>query len=62
MSKQSRTGADEDDEDDEEEEVRDLREVGAFDKIVLWGHEESVEGDDAFVKGLGEWVGFAEAV
>ncbi|MCJ1454305.1 hypothetical protein MMC28_004657 [Mycoblastus sanguinarius] len=51
-------------EEDEEGEVepKTLREVGSFNEIVLWGHESVVDGDDAFVKGLGEWVGFAEAV
>lgn len=49
-------------EEDEEEETAILQEVGSFDEVVLWGHESLVDGDDAFVKGLGEWIGFAEAV
>ncbi|KAL9125082.1 MAG: hypothetical protein Q9217_005665, partial [Psora testacea] len=44
------------------QDTRSLEEVGSFDEVILWGHESFVEGDDAFVKGLGEWVGFAEAV
>ena len=55
-------GADIDDNDEETEEARTLQEVASFDKVVLWGHESLVEGDDAFMKGLGEWIGFAEAV
>ena len=39
-----------------------LEEVASFDKLVLWGHESLVEGDDMFVKGVEEWIGFAEAV
>ena len=48
--------------DEDAEEVKILQEIGSFDEVVLWGHESMVEGDDAFVKGLGEWIGFAEAV
>lgn len=44
------------------EEAQALEEVASFDKIVLWGHESLVEGDDPFVKGVEEWIGFAEAV
>ena len=39
-----------------------LKEVGSFDKMLIWNHESMVDGDDTFVKGLSEWVGFAEAV
>ena len=39
-----------------------LNEVGSFEKVVIWNHESTVDGDDAFVKGLSEWIGFAEAV
>ena len=48
--------------DEEQEEVTMLNEVGSFDKVVIWNHESMVDGDDAFVKGLGEWIGFAQAV
>ena len=51
-----------DEEEEKMDEVRTLQEVASFDDIVLWGHESLVEGDDAFMKGLGEWIGFAEAV
>ena len=47
---------------EEQEEVTVLNEVGLFDKVVIWNHESVVDGDDAFVKGLGEWIGFAQAV
>ena len=56
----------EEEEDEEEvgevEEVQALEEMACFDKIVLWGHERMVEGEDPFVKGVEEWIGFAEAV
>ena len=51
-----------DEEGEELEEGQALEEVASFDRIVLWGHESLVEGDDPFVKGLEEWIGFAEAV
>lgn len=49
-------------EEEEEEEVKVLEEVGEFGEIMVWGHESVAEGDDTFVRGLEEWVGFAEAV
>ena len=49
-------------EDEEVEEIKVLEETGKFDKVILWGHGAVVEDDDAFVKGLSEWVGFADAV
>ena len=65
-NEQKRDGAEleveEEEEEEEGDEVQELNEVASFDKIVLWGHESLVEGDDPFVKGVEEWVGFAEAV
>ncbi|KAL9635370.1 MAG: hypothetical protein Q9164_003499 [Protoblastenia rupestris] len=46
----------------DEEEITILQDAASFDETILWDHEHLVEGDDAFVKGLGEWIGFAEAV
>ena len=51
-----------DDAEEEQEEVGILNEVGTFDEVVVWGHGDVVEDDDSFVKGVTEWVGFAEAV
>lgn len=51
-----------DDDDEEEEDVKVMEEVGEFDGFVVWGHENVVDGDDAFVRGVEEWIGFAEAV
>ena len=54
---------------EEEEEGRDdldgmktLNQVAKFDEIVVWGHEVAVDGEDGFVKGVAEWINFAEAV
>lgn len=47
---------------EEEEEVRALDEVARFEELVVWGHETVPEEDDVFVKGVEEWIRFAEAV
>ena len=52
---------DEDDEDGEEE-VKMLEEVANFKEFIVWGHEAVADEDDAFVKGVEEWIGFAAAV
>lgn len=44
-------------------EVKIAETVGQFDEIVVWGHGGEVDGSrDAFVRGMTEWVGFAESV
>lgn len=50
------------DEDDEDEVVKVMEEVGEFDSFVVWGHENFVDGEDTFIRGVEEWIGFAEAV
>jgi ribonuclease H2 subunit C len=58
----------EDDEQDEVEaevmvDVKVAEKVGEFDEVVVWGHGGEVDGrQDAFVKGMEEWIGFAEAI
>lgn len=49
-------------EEDEEEEVKTLDDVAKFEELVVWGHETVPEDDDVFVKGVEEWIRFAEAV
>ncbi|KAJ4329926.1 hypothetical protein N0V87_010449 [Didymella glomerata] len=57
-----------DDEDDEmehesPEEVKIAEQIGEFDEVVVWGHGGTVdEGSDMFVRGVREWVGFAESM
>lgn len=53
---------DDEDEEEEEEEVKVLEEVANFKDFVVWGHETVPDGDDAFVKGVEEWIAFAAAV
>ena len=53
-------------EDDENEElvqeVKVLETTGKFDEINVWAHEAVPEGEDVYVKGIEEWIGFAESV
>ena len=45
------------------EEVKIAEQIGSFDEVVVWGHGGTVdEGSDMFVRGLREWVGFAESM
>ena len=53
---------DEDYDRDNERELTTLKAIGSFKEIMLWGHESTVPHDDAFSKGIGEWVNFAETV
>ncbi len=59
---------DEEDEDGEGPELEEvmavklLEEKGRFEEVVVWGHEAVVEADDEFVRGVEEWVGFAQAM
>ncbi|THW17119.1 ribonuclease H1 small subunit [Aureobasidium pullulans] len=44
-------------------ETKILQEVATFDKIVVWGHEVQPDGqEDAYVRGVSEWIGLATAV
>ncbi len=55
-------------EEDEEEEgegtqtVGTLEEVAEFEEMIVWDHEAIRSGEDAFVKGMEEWIHFAEVV
>lgn len=51
-------------EEDEEEpvEVKVMEQTGKFDEILVWGHEALPDGEDAYRKGIEEWMGFAQAV
>ncbi|KAL8728180.1 MAG: hypothetical protein Q9166_005574 [cf. Caloplaca sp. 2 TL-2023] len=53
---------DDEDGDDEKEEVKVIEEVADFYHFIVWGQEAVVDGNDAFVKGVEEWIKFAEAV
>ncbi|KAI7213995.1 hypothetical protein KC333_g6266 [Hortaea werneckii] len=45
--------------------VRMLETKGTFDALTIWGHEHvplDGEEEDEFARGIGEWIGFAEAI
>lgn len=46
----------------EEEEVKIAEQIGSFEEVVMWGHGAEVGEGDEFVRGINEWVGFAEGV
>ncbi|KAK2806178.1 hypothetical protein FQN50_005901 [Emmonsiellopsis sp. PD_5] len=52
---------------DEDEEDRELPTTvletqGTFSEFVVWDHEKAPAADDRFVKGVSEWIRFAEAM
>jgi Ribonuclease H2 non-catalytic subunit (Ylr154p-like) len=47
---------------EEPESVKILKEEAKFDEIMVWGHDRLPAADDTFVKGIEEWIAFAEAV
>lgn len=49
--------------DEQSEEATVMDEVAEFDSFTVWGHEALPdEKDSPFVRGVAEWVKFAEAV
>ncbi|KXG51033.1 Ribonuclease H2, subunit C [Penicillium griseofulvum] len=52
----------EDEEAEPEEPVKIMEAQGTFDEFVVWGHEALPAADDAFVKGVEEWLQFADAM
>lgn len=59
----SRIGDEEEEEDGENvQTVGTLEEAAEFEEVIVWNHEAIPSGDDAFVKGMEEWIRFAEVV
>ncbi|QDS73172.1 hypothetical protein FKW77_002266 [Venturia effusa] len=52
----------EEEDEDESVETREVEQLARFDEVVVWCHEAMPASDDAYSKGLGEWVSFAEAM
>ena len=46
----------------DEDRVERISAIGSFDEIMVWGHDTRISEDDSFVKGIGEWISFAETV
>ncbi|KAF1993300.1 ribonuclease H1 small subunit [Amniculicola lignicola CBS 123094] len=67
QSQNHESNAQEDEEEGEDEteqvEVKIAEQLGSFDEVVVWGHGGTVdEGEDVYVRGVREWIGFAEAM
>lgn len=43
-------------------ETKIMAQQGSFEEIMVWGHDAVPADDDIYVKGMQEWIGFAEAV
>jgi ribonuclease H2 subunit C len=56
--------SDSEDAEDEEatEPVKILEAVATFDEVTVWAHDQIPAADDIFVKGIEEWIAFAEAI
>jgi ribonuclease H2 subunit C len=59
-----RDHADEDGDDDQMMvDTETAEHMASFDEVVVWGHASEVDGgQDAYIRGIREWVGFAEAI
>lgn len=52
-----------DEEEEPEEETVLMQNTYGFDKITVWGHEAvPSDAEDSYVKGVEEWISFAQAV
>lgn len=53
-----------DDESEEElpEPVKIIEKVSSFEEMTIWGHDHVPSAEDDFIKGVEEWIAFAEAI
>jgi ribonuclease H2 subunit C len=58
----SASEAEEEDQDEKPEQVKILQLTATFNEVMLWGHDMLPAADDPFVKGIEEWIAFAEAI
>ncbi|MCJ1366136.1 3'-5' exonuclease [Acarospora aff. strigata] len=54
--------AEHEEDEDEDEAINVIEEQASFDKVVLWGHESTPDGNDPYAKGIEEWISFAETM
>lgn len=66
---QAREQTQQEDDDEEEDgegmdvEVKVAEQIGEFDEVIVWGHGGEVDGSqDMYVRGVKEWVGWAESM
>jgi ribonuclease H2 subunit C len=58
----SASEAEEDNPTEKPEPVKILQSTATFTEFMLWGHDMLPAADDPFVKGIEEWIAFAEAI
>ena len=51
-----------DDEDQGSEPVKVLEHVSEIKEMTVWGHDQEPAADDAYRKGIEEWLSFADAI
>ncbi|KIX04279.1 uncharacterized protein Z518_05146 [Rhinocladiella mackenziei CBS 650.93] len=51
-----------DEEDEPPEPVQILEQVSSFDEVIVWGHDRLPALEDPYVKGIEEWISFAQAI
>lgn len=49
-------------EDEPPEPVKVVEALSSFENVVVWSHDRVPTSEDPFVKGLDEWISFAEAI
>jgi len=54
--------AEDDDEPELREPVKVVEEVSTFNEMTIWGHDQIPASDDPLIKGVEEWISFAEAI
>ena len=60
---EDREDDDEDAAEGEEVEINIAEQIAEFEEVIVWEHGGAVDGEqDMFVRGLTEWVGFAESM
>ena len=47
---------------EDSEPTRVIQSLAEFKQMDVWGHEALLDEDDAFIRGIQEWVGFSEAI
>jgi len=52
----------EEEEEEPSEPAKILEELSTFDEVIVWGHDQVPTSEDPFVKGIEEWISFAEAI
>ena len=50
------------DEEQEEPEIKVMEEMAGFEEIIVWGHETVVDETDGYVRGVGEWLSWCDAI